>query len=429
MSKHLVKILSLCALVVLMAVSIVGAAVCVTEAVGCTLTVVDASKDAEFAESGVAIYIDGKKQEESTIRVSKYTEVEVKYEGVQTGYNFNGWYVGNYDINKDKAVSDKTTYKFEVKRNTKITAVSELKKYNVTFIGTNADGSNVNIGSNMEFEFGAPLPTLEHSTDKYFYGWNIVSDSETQDATIYNNAIFDVEDTTVTLTPNWGSQQFQTYTINVAYKPGSDIIDQVTYNTRDQEFVYARTRANYTIVGINFKGQVYSYSEAEGKFIGLGEAIARDGGETTDATAVWACKYGSFTFNIAGVAYYYDESANESTYWSVYGDRDGKKTEILEEGVYAIFRDGQDEDEYDLTDNMYDIFIAQRYSNIRTFEEEPLTFANQIRISVGGSYTEEYNLSGPSVSFAHVLTFLEEPGQYGTLTGNEIITIEFVYEL
>ena len=68
MSKHLVKILSVCALVVLLMVSVVGAAIGVTEAVGCILTIADASRESEAEKENenvnhkVVVKVNGKVQ-------------------------------------------------------------------------------------------------------------------------------------------------------------------------------------------------------------------------------------------------------------------------------------------------------------------------------------------------------------------------------
>ena len=63
MSKYLVKILSICALVVMLCVSVVGAGISVSEAIGCTLTLVQSgSGSAEGAKSNVKILLDGKEQ-------------------------------------------------------------------------------------------------------------------------------------------------------------------------------------------------------------------------------------------------------------------------------------------------------------------------------------------------------------------------------
>ena len=234
MSKYLVKILSICALVVLLAVTIVGSAICVTEAVGCTLTVANASEVIDGVDSSVAIYIDGEKQEKNSIHLSKYTEVEVVYTGVENGYDFEGWYEGNYDLKKDKAASDKVSYKFEVKRNTKLTAVANLKRIAVTFEGFMADGETPVVIESGEYKFGQELPKLPSSESKYFLGWQIATEDETPDAQVFNYAIF--EQDKVTVKPIWGEQEYIDYTINIAYKKGSDKVDTIVYNTGSKTY-------------------------------------------------------------------------------------------------------------------------------------------------------------------------------------------------
>ena len=99
MSKLLIKILSICALVVLLPLVVVGASLSVTEAVGCSLTVAFAGDEGSADKQGknpltsnVIIKVDGKVQEENTIKVAKYSEVTVIYSG--EGYNFKGWQKG-----------------------------------------------------------------------------------------------------------------------------------------------------------------------------------------------------------------------------------------------------------------------------------------------------------------------------------------------
>ena len=119
MSKYLVKILTICAFAILLPLVAVGAALCVTEARGSTLTVYADGNEGTFggANSAVSIIIDGEKQEDSKITVKKNTEVTVVYEG--TGYDFVGWYDKNYaEINRetDEKFAETESYSFILSR-------------------------------------------------------------------------------------------------------------------------------------------------------------------------------------------------------------------------------------------------------------------------------------------------------------------------
>ena len=64
MSKHLIKILSVFALVVLLPLIVVGSALCVTEAVPCTLTIFEGGREGQYGgtDSEIVILIDGVEQ-------------------------------------------------------------------------------------------------------------------------------------------------------------------------------------------------------------------------------------------------------------------------------------------------------------------------------------------------------------------------------
>ena len=161
MSKHLVKILSVCALVVLLMVSVVGAAIGVTEAVGCILTIADASRESEAEKENenvnhkVVVKVNGKVQDKNVLQIGKYSEVTLEYQA--TGYEFKGWYVGNYNVETDKAVETKITYTFDIKGDTKISAVADLKKFTVNYSGKGADGvTDINFPT-QTVEYGEKL--------------------------------------------------------------------------------------------------------------------------------------------------------------------------------------------------------------------------------------------------------------------------------
>lgn len=181
MSKQLVKILVICALVIICPLVIVGVSLMSTEAVGCTLTIFDGGVekygDEDFGgkSSKVTIMVNGEAKKSNKVTLTKRTEVTVTFEGV--GYDFLGWFEGKYnEINLegekvDKAVSDKLSYTFEISKNTVLTAVRNVKQYNVTYAGFYDDATTVVDIAPETLEFNQPLTMLEAKAGKIQGGW------------------------------------------------------------------------------------------------------------------------------------------------------------------------------------------------------------------------------------------------------------------
>lgn len=186
MSKQLIKILAICALVILCPVVIIAVSIMATEAVGVTLTISDGGVETlnsaindgqgyEGKDSKVTIMIDGKEQTSNKVTVTKHTEVTVTYEGV--GYDFVGWYAGNYnEINRtgskvDDAVSTLASYTFEVSKNTVLTAVRDVKVYNVTYAGLYDDGETAMDLQPETLEYNQPLQTITPKVGGISTGW------------------------------------------------------------------------------------------------------------------------------------------------------------------------------------------------------------------------------------------------------------------
>lgn len=221
MSKYLIKILSICAFVILLPLVVVGAALCVTEAIGVKVTVAaDGLEGGEGATSQVSIYIGGEKQEESTIVIKKNTEVTVTYEG--TGYDFQGWYNGNYaEIAEGaKAVSDKESYTFLVRGNTVLTAVRNIKKYTITYAGKMDDGTtDVNVEpATQEYAYGEQLVDLAPVVaGRALTGW-YVAGSETEVGAVATKVANFEQSGAYTVNPLWDDQMI------VAYYKGAQFI-------------------------------------------------------------------------------------------------------------------------------------------------------------------------------------------------------------
>lgn len=210
MSKYLIKILSICAFVILFPLIIVGSALCVTEAMACTLKVLSGGVEGGYgASSNVSIFINNEKQDLNEVSVKKNTEVTVTYEGV--GYDFVGWYNGNYeeiDRAEDSAVSTSVSYTFFVRGNTTLTAVRDVKEYTITYAGQMDDGSDVVVEPAVQtYKYGESLKYLEPVAGATFDGWYIVNSAN---ATAYKTAIFPVSGE-YTVNPAWSDQMIITY--------------------------------------------------------------------------------------------------------------------------------------------------------------------------------------------------------------------------
>ena len=228
MSKYLIKILSICAFVILFPLIIVGSALCVTEAMACTLKVLSGGVEGGYgASSNVSIFINNEKQDLNEVSVKKNTEVTVTYEG--TGYDFVGWYNGNYeeiDRAKDSAVSTSVSYTFFVRGNTTLTAVRDVKEYTITYAGIMDDGSDVVIEEGEQgktYKYGENLKTLEPVQDGNFDGWYILNSSDPKS---YTKAIFE-NSGDYTLTPAWSNLMVISYVDkDTGYEIAQDLVTE-----------------------------------------------------------------------------------------------------------------------------------------------------------------------------------------------------------
>lgn len=212
MSKRLIKILSICALAILCVLVIVGVSIISTEAVGCTLTInadgietlADSGTGYEGKSSAVKIVVDGKEHDSNKITLTKNTEVTVTFTGV--GYNFEGWYNGNYDeinLGEDKAKSELQSYTFTLKKNTVLTAVRNVKTYNVTYAGNYDDEATAIDSIAKTYEYNEPLATPDAKSSKNaLAGWYEMLQGSAGITTKVAN--FVEED--VTIYPKWERQ-------------------------------------------------------------------------------------------------------------------------------------------------------------------------------------------------------------------------------
>lgn len=232
MSKHLIKILSICALVVLVPLIVVGSAITVTQAAPATLTIYQGGNDGQYAgkSSTISILIDGVPQVDgqgqpvSTITVKKHSTVAVHYEG--TGYEFAGWYDGTAQEvdGTETPLSTNTTYEFTIRGTTSLTAVRNAIQYQIQYSGTYDDGTAVgdiaedHINTAVQtVEYGTLLATLTPQAGATFGGWYVENGDETVTKgttnAIFNNVDYKDENGLITLTlkPVWSNQMLFTY--------------------------------------------------------------------------------------------------------------------------------------------------------------------------------------------------------------------------
>ena len=220
MSKQLIKILVICALVVICPLVIVGVALMSQEAVGCTLTIYDGGVEkmgeTDFGgkSSNVTIMVDGKAHDSNKITLTKRSEVTVTYEGV--GYDFVGWFNGNYNeinVETDKVLNKvgEFTYTFEIEKDTVLTAVRNVKTFNVSYAGNYDDNSTVMDVVSKTYEYNEPLATVEAKSEKYaLAGWHEYD--QVEDVKGSNTKVANFGSKDVTLYPTWERQyKFEFY--------------------------------------------------------------------------------------------------------------------------------------------------------------------------------------------------------------------------
>lgn len=513
MSKHLVKILSICALVILLPLTIVGVSLFVTEPVACTLTIEEAGEKGDYSTSDISIRVDGEDLEENTAKIKKHTEVTVVFTG--EGYNFEGWFDGKADeiqpTDEPLSGDGETTYTFILRKSTTLTAVRNVIKYNVTYSGYLDDKTTpvstqiaettqtVNYGASL-----AGLTPVESGTT--FGGWyQVASEGEVVDATGTMVAKFASEN--VELKPVWPNQMVITYkkgdstlivqrvseenassytllsaesdvvksalskgkefvgwyadlegekltsitydennlaltlymkeqainyTLNAQYHAVSENKVAMTYNVdagfSAVEYENDNYRTGYTFKGYDFNGTLFAKSDAD--YVSAAGAKLSDkiiSGEVTGTiVAVWECEYSPLYITFEAASYYEDEEGYKG-YWSVYGTKDGiSDVEMEEDLVLVKFVDNNEENSYDLSENIYERFIGQ-YTDLHVYEGNSVEFANEVMVYIGNTNVFVGCVTnGESIDFAKILKTVES-NHPGMLESEGSLTIRFVF--
>lgn len=409
MSKQLAKLLSICALIVLLPFVVIGTALTFTEAVGVTLSIAQVGLNGQYTSAAEAgIYIDGQKQED-TIEVKKNKTVELVFQG--EGYHFYGWYegeAGSIVKGSDKGrVSTQEKFKYVVSENKAVTAVRDVQKYNIQYEGTNFDGTALTTTSQENVEYGARLPELEGGT-QLFRGWKI-KDSANEPVFI---AKFEADDAVeeITLEPVWKTDfNFPVY-FNINDESAENAVS-LTYNAATGLVRYQKTRDNFTFAGLKIAGvdKVFSEYKTTNGFSDYTTSAGESMYETLKLNptaktyAVWNSIYAPFTFNYEAVAYYAGAVTGENSYWAVFNDVNGDGI-LTEDEAYVnttmkeyVF---SDETKLAIEDNIVDVVLGDT-SNLVTRAKndknefvpgQKVEFANKVVVEVAGQYGYVYNV-------------------------------------
>ena len=238
MSKHLIKILSVCAMVILLPLIIVGAALCITEAIPVTLTIYQSGNEGDYIyvdstlapSAQISIFlrddtnsnwveqVDEEGNPVAQVSVQKNDEIKVVFSD-SVGYDFQGWYRGTpTEYNENSTAREtKTEYTFFIRGNTSLTAIRNVMTYTVNYTGYYDDGTNIaddeNLVLSANLQYNEPLLTLSpklidgqtpDNSDK-FRGW-LVEGSTGDVITRANFANSTMEGEVYTLSAIWSNQ-------------------------------------------------------------------------------------------------------------------------------------------------------------------------------------------------------------------------------
>lgn len=203
MSKYLVKILSICAFVVMLPLIILGTALCVTETATYKIRLFVDGNDGEYATC--EMLINGEKRENNELSLIKNSDVTISF--VSNGYNFESWYEGSNTEYQaaNKVFTENDVYTFKLTGDIDLTAKCNVKSYSVIYTGENYDGTPLE-SETVQYKYGEPLKTLDAGdSGTSFVGW-----MEGTNATPYTRATF-AENGEYTLTAVWSNQKKVVY--------------------------------------------------------------------------------------------------------------------------------------------------------------------------------------------------------------------------
>ena len=169
MSTKFTKILIYVVLALTIVVTTVCAAVLISGGAGATVSIDTHYISKTAADNNVVIKING--QETNELRVKEGSTVTLTFETV--GYNFEGWFAGNEGewSTASEEVGSEVSYTFNAEGDTKLTAVFDATKYDVSFEGVEGV-------QNSSYTYGQLLPVPAMEGTQAFIGWADPADSD-----------------------------------------------------------------------------------------------------------------------------------------------------------------------------------------------------------------------------------------------------------
>lgn len=435
MSKRLAKILSICALVVLMPFIIVGSALAFTQAVGVTLTIAQGGINSTLgiAEPTIAIVINNQVQEQDSIEVKKNTSVNLSYEG--EGYHFYGWYEGNtseIDVTKDIPLANgaEDIQGYVVNGNKTLTAMRDVQTYNVTYSGNDANGNPITLEKDNGLEYGAELEVLPGNAAKIFSGWAVKDSTEAPTRVAKFAATTQGQE--VEVVPVWKE--------NASYKVYYSIVDNtdanavsLTYTVTNGFSAYTKTRTGYDFAGIYFNDKLYVDNGANDYVYNgekLSEALANPANSTVVLSAAWKSIYPSINIYYAAQAKY---TMGGVTGDYVLVDAQGKFAETVgttDDKLAYVQYTIDDKAGIDYTDDIHNYFFGGKTLKTNNAEAKTASYSGKIRIVATDQTTGAENsysiLDATGYTFGDIFkSIYDRYNQSGVLTKDIQLIFEY----
>lgn len=194
MSKYLVKILSICAFVIIIPLAILATALCVTGSASYKVRLYIVGQDAEASTANCKVLVNGKESKNNVFSFAKGEEAILTFES--EGYDFVGWYNGtDKTYNGEEApVTANVTYSIKVTGNVSMTAKCAIKTYEVTYKGFQKDKVTPFDYGTITYKYGKELVKIN---DESFRGWRVEGTDD-----YYTNATFPISGK-VDVVGNW----------------------------------------------------------------------------------------------------------------------------------------------------------------------------------------------------------------------------------
>lgn len=251
MSTKFTKILIYVVLALTIVVTTVCAAVLISGGAGATVSIDTHYISKTAADNNVVIKING--QETNELRVKEGSTVTLTFETV--GYNFEGWFAGNEGewSTASEEVGSKASYTFNAEGDTKLTAVFNATKYDVSFEGVEGV-------QNSSYTYGQLLPVPAMEGTQAFIGW---ADPAEEDKIITTMPAIDGTELTLTAkTVDYTSYNFLLDVPASTYVTAGQI--QYTYNTGvNISESLNPSRDYYSISAVVINGETIELTDAD----------------------------------------------------------------------------------------------------------------------------------------------------------------------